>query len=108
MQRLYDLTKARGAHFGAVINGRCDIIDAGDDSITIGFAHPAIMQKAMQPQNLQVLSEAASEAMGRPMRVECTHDPEVGSWSKRFQRSPLVRAAEEMGARVLSKSEEQR
>jgi hypothetical protein len=106
MQRIYDTTKARAVHIGAIINSACDIIDADEQMITLGFAHEAIMARAQQPQNLQVLTEVAGQVLGRPVNVRCVHDPRVEAWTRRFPRSALVRAAQDMGARVLPRDEE--
>lgn len=106
MQSIFYAVKARNMRVGALLNSVCDIIDADDQMITLGFRHGANLEMAQQPQSLQVVAEAASEVLGRPVKVRCVLDPSVEHWTKRFSRSPLVRAAEQMGARVVSKGEE--
>jgi len=107
MQQLYYAAKARDARIGAFVNSACDVIEADDGMITLGFLHEAILKMVQQPQNLKVLCEVASEVMGRPVEVRCVLESHVEPWTKRFPRSSLVRAAEQMGARVVSRNEEQ-
>jgi DNA polymerase-3 subunit gamma/tau len=106
MQQIYYAAKARDARIGAFVNSACDIIEADDQIITFGFLHETIFGMVQQPQNLKVLAEVASEVLGREVTVKCVHDPAVQPWTRRASRSPLVRAAEQMGARVVSRSEE--
>ncbi len=106
MQRILQATKARDTRVGALFNSACDIIEADDQMITLGFMHEAILKMAQQPQALEILADAASEALGRSVQVRCVHDPTVEPWTARKSRSPLVRAAEEMGGRVIPRNEE--
>ncbi|HXH22994.1 MAG TPA: DNA polymerase III subunit gamma/tau [Dehalococcoidia bacterium] len=106
MQQIYYAAKARDTRIGAFVNSACDIIEADDQMITLGFLHLPILKMVQEPQNLQVLAEVASEVLGRSVKVRCVHDPGVEPWNRRFSRSPLVRAAEQMGARVVPRSEE--
>jgi DNA polymerase-3 subunit gamma/tau len=108
MQRMFDAARARGVQFGAVINRTCAIIEETDEAITLGFVHEAIMKLALQPANLKVLVEAASEALGRHVDVHCVHQAGVTPWTLETSRSPLVRAAQEMGARVVSRTGEEK
>ena len=101
-----DKTNARKVQVAAFINDVCDIITIDDGGLTLGFKYPFHADK-MKDENLQLLTEAVSETMGRALSIRCVHDPNVGSW-KAATHSPLVRAAQEMGARVLPpESEEQ-
>jgi DNA polymerase-3 subunit gamma/tau len=106
MQRIYQAAKARDARVGAFVNSACDIIEADDHIVTLGFAHEAILKMVSQAQNLRLLSEVVTEVLGRPVQVRCVHDPKVESWSRRVPRSPLVRAAQELGAKVLPRESE--
>jgi DNA polymerase-3 subunit gamma/tau len=106
MPRIYQAAKARDARVGAFVNSACDIIEADDQIVTLGFAHEAILKMVSQPQNLRLLSEVVSEVLGRPVQVRCVHEPNVEPWSRRVPRSPLVRAAQELGARVLPRETE--
>jgi hypothetical protein len=106
MQQIYYAAKGRDARIGAFVNSACDIIDADDQIITFGFLHEPILAMVQQPQNLKVLAEVASEVLGRSVKVKCVHDPNVEPWTRRSPRNPLVRAAEQMGARVVSRNEE--
>lgn len=108
MRALYDRAKAAGFQLGALLNSGCDIIEADESTIVLGFRHPIHANKASEKPNLDALAAIASEVMGRPMSVRCVHDPEVEAWTARVaeSRSALVRAAQEMGGRILSSGPE--
>ena len=60
-----------------------------------------------EAQNVKLIAEILSQLAQRPLTVRCVADPGVTSWRRREQsRSPLVRAAQQMGARILTKDEE--
>ena len=102
MRAVYDKARAAGFQLGAVLNGGCDIIEADESAIVIGFRHPIHAQKASEKPNLDALAAIVSEVMGRQMSVRCVHDANVEAWNQRGSRSALVRAAQEMGGRILS------
>jgi hypothetical protein len=92
-----------------LINSVCDIIEVDESSLTFAFKYPVHAEKATLKANLEMLGEIVTEVMGRPLTVRCILDPEIESWQRRntASRSPLVRAAQEMGARVLSSEPEE-
>ena len=104
MQEIYDRTRAANVRVAALINSVCDIIEVDDASLTLGFRFEAHLTKALAPESLQLLTETVSAVIGRPMTVKCIQDPGIESWRQRdsANRNPLVRAAQEMGARVVS------
>ncbi|HWC31109.1 MAG TPA: DNA polymerase III subunit gamma/tau [Dehalococcoidia bacterium] len=108
MRPLYERAKSAGFQLGALLNSGCDIIEAGESSIVIGFRHANHANKASEKANLDALAAIASEVMGRPTSVSCVHDPEIEAWTQRQppNRSALVRAAQEMGGRILSSEPE--
>ena len=109
MRPIYDRTRELEVHVGALINSVCDIIDVDESSVTFGFKYPVHSQKILEPANLSVLKSAVTEIMGRPVDVSCVHDATVESWKQRetARRSPLVRAAQELGGRVLQPEPEE-
>jgi DNA polymerase-3 subunit gamma/tau len=104
MRPVYDRARAAGFQLGALLNSGCDIIEADESAIVIGFRHPIHASKASEKPNLDALAAIVSEVMGRPMSVRCVHNAEVEAWTQREagSRSSLVRAAQEMGGRILS------
>lgn len=106
LPRVYELLKE--VHIRALLNSGCDIIEVDGETAVLGFKFPNHARKMQEPQNLQVLTQALSRALGQQVQVRCVHDPTVESWKQRVtaNRSPLVRAAQEMGARVLRRDEE--
>jgi DNA polymerase-3 subunit gamma/tau len=108
MRVVYDRARAAGFQLGALLNSGCDIIEVDESAIVIGFRHPIHAQKASEKGNLDALAAIVSEVMGRPFSVRCVHEPSVEPWSTRStsSRSALVRAAQEMGARVISPADD--
>jgi hypothetical protein len=104
MRPIYDSARARATQVGALINGPCDIIEADANGVTFGFKFPLHAEKMSEKRNLDLLGQAVSEVMGKTVSVRCVHDADVEPWKTResASRSPLVRAAQEMGARILS------
>jgi len=108
MKQIYDEAKAASAQLGALLNSVCDIIAADDSEIVFGFKYPIHADRAAAKTNLTVLGEIATRIMGRPLSVRCVQDDAVESWRQRetASRSPLARFAQEMGATVLSSTEQ--
>lgn len=102
MRAIYEAARARLVPLGALINSGCDIIAADETSVTFGLKFPFHVQNI--EKHKAVLTEVVSSVLGRPVTVSAVHDPSVEDWKLRetASRSPLVRAAQEMGARVLS------
>ena len=102
MRPIYEASRARLVPLGALINSGCDIIAADETSVTFGLKFPFHVQNI--EKHRAVLTEVVSSVLGRPVNVSAVHDPNVEDWKLRetASRSPLVRAAQEMGARVLS------
>jgi len=108
MRTVYERAKAAGFQLGALLNSGCDIIEADESAIAVGFRHPNHASKASERPNLDALAAIFSEVMGRPMSVRCVHDANVEAWTARGagNRSALVRAAQEMGGRILASEPE--
>ena len=108
MRAVYEKARASGFQLGALLNSGCDIIDADEAAIVIGFRHPIHAEKASEKSNTDALTAIVSEVMGRPLSVRCLHEPSVEPWTQRggAARSPLVQAAQEMGGRILSSDSE--
>ncbi len=108
MRPIYEKARAAGFQLGALLNSGCDIIDADESGVVLGFRHPIHANKASEKQNLDVLTAIFSEVMGRPLSVRCVESTDVTAWTQResASRSPLVRAAQEMGARILTSEPE--
>ncbi len=107
MRGIYERARASGFQLGALLNSGCDIIEADESAIVIGFRHPIHVNKASERPNLDALTAIVSEVMGRPLNVRFVHEPTVEPWSQRGAgRSTLVQAAQEMGGRILSSGPE--
>ncbi|HLF72126.1 MAG TPA: DNA polymerase III subunit gamma/tau [Dehalococcoidia bacterium] len=101
MRPIYEAARAKSVPLGALI-GACDMIEVDETTVVLGFRHSAHADKASQ--SLSTLQGVVSEVMGRSVTVRCIHEPNAEDWMKRdsASRNRLVRAAQEMGARVLS------
>ena len=108
MRAIYEKARAAGFQLGALLNSGCDIIEADESAIVIGFKHPNHADKVSEKPNLDALAAIVSVVMGRPLSVRCVHEPSVEPWSQRTSAagSSLVQAAQEMGGRILSSGPE--
>lgn len=107
MRAVYEKARASGFQLGALLNSGCDIIEADESAIVIGFRYANHADKASEKSNLDALAAIVSEVMGRPVSVRCVHEPAVEPWSQRSSgRSSLVQAAQDMGGRILSSGPE--
>jgi DNA polymerase-3 subunit gamma/tau len=108
MRVIYEKARAAGYQLGALLNSGCDIIEADESAIVIGFKHANHASKVSEKPNLDALTAIVSEVMGRPVSVRCVHDESVEAWTARSAagRSSLVQAAQEMGGRILSSEPE--
>jgi DNA polymerase-3 subunit gamma/tau len=106
IRAVYERARASGFQLGALLNSGCDIIEADESAIVIGFRHPIHAEKASEKANLDALAAIVSQVMGRPLSVRCVHEPTVEPWNQSLPaktgRSSLVQAAQEMGGRILS------
>jgi hypothetical protein len=104
MRPVFEDAKAASMQLGALINGACDIIEFGETEMVLGFKYPVHAERAATRANIDLLNEIASRVMGRPLTVRCVLDASIEHWRLRENspRSALVRAAQEMGARVVS------
>jgi hypothetical protein len=109
MRAVYEKARSNGFQLGALLNSGCDIIEADESAIVIGFRHPIHADKASEKPNQDALAAIVSEVMGRPVGVRCVHEPAVEPWNQRGSaaRSSLVQAAQEMGGRILAEPEDQ-
>jgi hypothetical protein len=108
MRPIYEKARAAGFQLGALLNSGCDIIEADESGVVLGFRYPIHANKASEKQNLDALAAIFSEVMGRPLSLRCIESADVTAWTQResASRSPLVRAAQEMGARILTSEPE--
>jgi hypothetical protein len=104
---MYEDARKASAQLGALLNSVCDIIGADETELVLGFKFPLHAERVSARTNLTILSEIASRLLGRTVSVRCVQDDSVESWRQRetASRSPLVRAAQEMGAQVISSTE---
>jgi DNA polymerase-3 subunit gamma/tau len=104
MRPMFEEAKAASVGLGALLNGACDLIDVSETEMVLGFKYPAHAERAATKANIDLLSVIAERVMGRPLAVRCVLDASIEHWRLRenSNRSALVRAAQEMGARVMS------
>jgi hypothetical protein len=107
MRAIYGAARARSAPLGALLNSGCDIIDLDDREVTFGFRFPNHAAKASEKANLDALAAILLEVTGAELAVTCRQEENVTDWKARegASRNPLVRAAQEMGARIITPSD---
>jgi hypothetical protein len=104
MRPIFEKARAAGFQLGALLNSGCDVLEADDGSVTVGFRHGIHAAKASEQANAAGLSRVFSEILGRPITFHAREAPDVADWKQRetAARSSLVRAAQEMGARIIA------
>lgn len=109
MRVIYQMARERSPQLGALLNSGCDIIEVDGRQVLIGFRHAVHAEKAAEQRNLEGLRGIILQLTQQEMSVVCRVQPDVEDWKQReaASRSPLVRAAQQMGARLVSSAEEQ-
>ncbi len=102
-QEIYQ--RARELHYrtGALLNSGCGIIQASEQEIVFGFRHAMLLDRmqADDGENLRALQQAVDDVLGTGRTVRCVLDANV-EVQRPTRGGHLVRAAEEMGGRVLA------
>jgi hypothetical protein len=102
-QEIYQ--RARELHYraGALLNSGCGIIQASEQEIIFGFRHAMLLDRmqADDGENLRALQQAVDDVLGTGRTVRCVLDANV-EVQRPTRGGHLVRAAEEMGGRVLA------
>ena len=103
MRPIFEKARAAGFQIGALLNSGCDVIEADEDTVVVGFKFAFAVGKASEEANAASLSRVFSEVLGRPVTFMAKEAPDVADWKARETagRSSLVRAAQEMGARII-------
>ena len=88
---------------GALLNSGCGIIQASEDEIVFGFRHAMHLDRMQGDggENLRALQQALDDVLGAGRTVRCVLEPNVDVL-RPARGGHLVRAAEELGGRVLS------
>jgi hypothetical protein len=109
MRTVYNRARAKSPQLGALLNSGCDIIEVDEREVRIGFRFANHAAKASEKQNLDALRSIILELTERELNIVCQHEGSVSDWKLResASRSPLVRAAQEMGARVIPSEPEE-
>jgi hypothetical protein len=104
MRELYNRARTANSRLGALLNSGCDIITVDEREVVLGFRYSIHAEKASEKPHVDALSAIVTELLRRDVHVICRHEEGVTDWKQResTSRSPLVRAAQQMGARVLS------
>ena len=97
--------RARELHYrtGALLNSGCGIIQASEDEVVFGFRHAMHLDRMQGDggENLRALRQAVDDVLGAGRTVRCELAPDVEA-QRPARGGHLVRAAEELGGRVLS------
>jgi hypothetical protein len=112
MRAIYERAKAVGFQLGALLNGGCDIIQADEDLVVLGFKAEFHATKMSEKANKEAITRIISEVLGRSVNVRCDVSEDVVAWTQReanarARENPLVRAAQEMGAQVVRSGPDQ-
>jgi hypothetical protein len=104
MREIYSRARTSNPQLGALLNSGCDIISVDDREVVVGFRFGIHADKASERPFVEALSAIVADLVKHDVVVTCRHAEGIADWKQRdnANRSPLVRAAQEMGARVLS------
>jgi DNA polymerase-3 subunit gamma/tau len=88
---------------GALLNSGCGIIDVSEREVVFGFRHQIHLDKMLADgaNNVRALQQAIDEKLGSGRAVRCVLATDVDVQRPAARGGHLVRAAQEMGARVL-------
>ena len=104
LREVYNRARVRSQALAALLISGCDIISIDGSRVVLGFRYRNLADKVSERAHLDVLTAIMSDVAQTGVEVVCRHEESVADWRQRetANRSPLVRAAQEMGARVLS------
>ena len=83
----------------AYLNGSCEVKALEDDTLVLGFYFPFHQGRIEQEGNRRIVEEAASQVLGRPVRLKL--EPTPLRQQAKVPGGHLVQAARELGARPI-------
>ncbi len=96
--------RAREIHYkaGALLNSGCGIIEASEGEIVFGFRHAMHLDRMQGDggENFRALQQSVDDVLGTGRTLRCVLDPNV-EVQRPGRGGHLVRAAEELGGRLV-------
>jgi len=97
--RLYAMMNAQNKGWAAFLNGSCHAVSWQDGVLTLGFYAPFHKEKIEEAQVRRAYEEMAASVLGAPVSIRCIMTARP---AKPLNKSPLVRHAVDMGAKIVS------
>jgi len=97
-KRVQEVTRPKNKTAEALLRS-CHPIEAKNGIVTLGFRHPILRDKLSEAGNRQAVEESISSLLGCPYRIQCVLDGQSNA-----PVNPLVKAAVDMGARIVDSS----
>lgn len=105
-RRVQDACRGVNKTAEALLRSSCRPVAVEDNTVILGFKYEILKEKLEQPQNRRDAEEVLSKVLGAPHLLRCIIVSEEESRSS-ARESPLVKAATEMGARIIKDEQEE-
>jgi len=102
VERVRQACKESDKQLAALLNGSCEVKSLEEEVLTLGFYHTFHLERMESGTSVKRLEEVVSLLLGRPVTVRCVHSPRAPTPGQ-IAGGHLVQAAQEMGARPLSR-----
>jgi DNA polymerase-3 subunit gamma/tau len=107
LDRVRGLCGENEKQLAALLNGSCEVISEEGEKVVLGFYHTFHLERIETGPHRQRLDALFSEALGRPVSVKYEHAPrEPRPDSDQPKGGHLVKAAQELGARAVTRTED--
>ncbi|MCD6600366.1 MAG: DNA polymerase III subunit gamma/tau [Dehalococcoidia bacterium] len=90
-------------HLDAFLRSACEPISLVDNTLTLGFYYPFHKEKIEDPKYRRLIERKLKEIFNQPYRIKCTlvaHKKKMSS-QQPGERNHVIKAALEMGARII-------
>jgi hypothetical protein len=105
LERVRQACKESSKELSALLNGSCEVKSAEGNSVVLGFYHTFHLERIESGPQKQQLEQVFSAVMGRPIQVSYEHAPRDRSTAPPARGGHLVKAAQELGAKAISRTD---
>jgi DNA polymerase-3 subunit gamma/tau len=106
LERVRVALKDTDRQLAALLNGSCEVTSQEGDTVVLGFYHTFHLERFDSGAYRKQLDEVFSAVLGRTVQVKYEHAPRERGPEARAQGGHLVKAAQQLGARTISPTDE--
>jgi hypothetical protein len=106
LERVRQACKESNKELSALLNGSCEVKSAEGGSVVLGFYHTFHLERIESGPQKQQLDQVFSAVLGRPIQVSYEHAPRERTTVPPAKGGHLVIAAQELGARTISRTDD--